>query len=260
MPLLFNKHILITGMLTKQSIAYGIAQAMHREGAILAFTYQSSRIKDMVTKLAQEFDSDLIFECDVSSDTQIDQMFNNLKTHWSNLDAIVHSIAFTTGDAFGDGFVNHITRENFRIAHDISSYSFAALAKQGLSLLSPTASLLAISYLGAERTAGNYNVMGLAKASLESNVRYLANDLGPRGVRVNAISAGPHKTFATIGSTTINKSLEHYRTHSPLRRNINILEIGNAAAFLSSDLASAITGEITYVDGGYNIVGVSFNE
>ena len=260
MPLLSNKHILITGMLTKQSIAYGIAQAMHREGAILAFTYQSSRIKDMVAKLAQEFDSELILECDVSSDKQIDQMFDNLKTYWSNLDAIIHSIAFTTGDAFGDGFVNSITRENFRIAHDISSYSFAALAKQGRSLLSPNASLLAISYLGADRTAVGYNVMGLAKASLESNVRYLANDFGPKGIRVNAISAGPHKTFATSGSPAIDKSLEHHRIHSPLRRNISTLEIGNAAAFLTSDLASAITGEVTYVDGGYNIIGVSFNE
>lgn len=259
MTFLSNKKILITGMLSNRSLAYGIAKAMLAQGAELAFTYQHTTVKDRVAKLAKEFNSDLLFECDVADDTQITKLFVDLP--WDSFDGIVHSVAFAPNSAWASpSYTASVTRENFAIAQDISAYSLSALAVAGKSKLSNRSSILALSYLGSVKAVPGYNIMGVAKASLEASIRYLANDLGPLGIRVNGISAGPHKTLATASSPLIDKSLVHYRTHSPLRRNVTIDEVGNAAAFLSSDLASAITGEIMYVDGGYNIVGASFNE
>lgn len=238
-------------------MAYGIAKAMHQQGAQLAFTYQVPELETRVRKIISEFDSELLFQCDVSDDAQISKVFIDLSKHWDRFDGLVHSIAFCTADAFAGNFIDSVTRDNFKIAHDISSYSLAALSKAALPMLNQGSSILAISYDGSNKAVPGYNVMGLAKASLESNVRYLANDLGPLGIRVNCISAGPHKTFATMHSPVIDKSLEHYRKYSPIRRNVTIEEIGNAAAFLMSDMASAITGELTYVDGGYNAVDIN---
>lgn len=258
MGFLTNKKILITGMLNNRSLAYGIAKAMYTQGAELAFTYQHSSIKERVTELAQEVNSNLLFECDVSSDEQITNLFDNLSKQWASIDGLVHSIAFAPIDAFKTiSYVDNVTRTNYQQAQDISAYSLSALAKAGKHLLSSHSAILALSYMGGERVTPGYNVMGIAKASLEASVRYLANDLGPQGVRVNCISAGPHKTFATARSPIIDQSLKHYKQHSPIRRNVTIEEVGNVAAFLCSDLASAVTGEITYVDGGYNILTVN---
>ncbi|MFO7542595.1 MAG: enoyl-ACP reductase FabI [Thiobacillus sp.] len=253
MGFLAGKRLLITGVISNRSIAYGIAAACKREGAELAFTYQGDRIKDRVSEFAKEFDSDLVFPCDVGSDEQIDAMFAELGTHWDGLDGLVHSIAFVPRDALAGDFLSSVTRENFRIAHDISSYSFAALAKAALPMMEGRqAALLTLSYLGAVRSIPNYNVMGLAKASLESSVYYLAQSLGPKGIRVNAVSAGPIKTLAASGIAKFNEKLDLVAQNAPLRRNVTIEEVGNAAAFLLSDLASGISGEITYVDAGFN--------
>jgi enoyl-[acyl-carrier protein] reductase I len=232
----------------------GIAKACHREGARLAFTYQGERFKDRIAKFAEEFGSNLIFPCDVSDDKQIDDLFAELGNGWEGLDGLVHSIAYAPNEAIEGDFLDGISRDAFRIAHDISSYSFPALAKAARPLLlkGSNASVLALSYLGAERTMPNYNTMGLAKASLEAATRYLAFCLGPQGVRANAISAGPIKTLAASGIGNFGKLLAYNAHHAPLRRNVTIEEVGNAAAFLLSDLASAITGEIMYVDGGIN--------
>jgi enoyl-[acyl-carrier protein] reductase I len=252
---LTEKRILITGLLSNRSIAYGIAKAMHREGAELAFTFQGEGIRDRVEKLAAEFGSDLVLPCDVTSDIQISECFDGLRKRWDSLDGIVHSIAFAPREALSGDYLESVDREAFRIAHDVSSYSFAALAKAGMPLMQGrNASLLTLTYLGAVRVMPNYNVMGLAKASLEANVRFMASSLGPKGIRVNAISAGPIKTLAAAGIGDFGKLLNYTEKVAPLRRNVSTGEVGNVAAFLCSDLASGITGEITYVDAGFNTV------
>ena len=254
MGFLADKRILITGLLSKHSIAYGIAKACHREGARLAFTYQNERFQERLGKFAAEFDTSLIFPCDVAEDAQIEGLFADLSTHWEGLDGLVHSIAFAPTVAIEGDFLDGISREAFRTAHDISSYSYPALAKAARPMLQKGrhAALLALTYLGADRTMPNYNTMGLAKASLEAATRYLAFCLGPQGIRANAVSAGPIKTLAASGIGDFSKLLAYNAHHAPLRRNVSIEEVGNAAAFLLSDLASGITGEILYVDGGLN--------
>ncbi len=253
MGFLNAKKFLVTGLLSNRSIAYGIAAAIRRQGGALAFTYQSENVKDRVIKLAKEFDTELVFPCDVVSDSEIDQLFANLGEHWDGLDGIVHSIAFAPRDQLDNDYLESVTREGFRIAHEVSSYSLAALAKAGLRMMQGrNGAILTMSYLGAVRSVPHYNVMGLAKASLEANVRYMAQSLGPKGIRVNAISAGPIKTLAAAGIADFSKLLGHHAKHAPLRRNTTIEEVGNAAAFLLSDLASGITGGIVYVDGGFN--------
>ncbi len=257
MAFLQGKKILITGLLSNRSIAYGIAQACKREGAELAFTYVGERFKDRITDFAKEFDSKLIFDCDVSSDEQINALFADLGKSWDHLDGLVHSIGFAPREAIAGDFLDGFSREGFKVAHDISSYSFPAMAKAALPLLRENSALLTLTYMGSERAAPNYNTMGLAKASLEASVRYLAESLGKRGVRVNGISAGPIKTLAASGIKDFGKLLGFVAKHAPLRRNITIEDVGNAAAFMLSDLASGITGEITYVDGGFSkVMGV----
>ena len=261
MGFLANKRILIAGLLSNRSIAYGIAKAMQREGAQLAFTYQGEGVRGRVEKLAAEFGSDLLFSCDVASDSEIVQCFDDLGKSWDGLDGIVHSVAFAPREALSGDYLESVNREAFRTAHDISSYSFAALAKAGMPLMQGRqASLLTLTYLGAVRVMPNYNVMGLAKASLEANVRFMASSLGPKGIRVNAISAGPIKTLAAAGIGNFGKLLSYTEKVAPLRRNVSIGEVGNVAAFLCSDLASGITGEITYVDAGFNTVAFDISE
>ncbi|MFA7299286.1 MAG: enoyl-ACP reductase FabI [Sideroxydans sp.] len=260
MGFLANKRILVTGLLSNRSIAYGVAIAMHREGAQLAFTYQGERVKDRISSMAKEFDSDLIFPCDVSSDSEIEQLFAELGKDWDKFDGLVHAIAFAPREALDGDYLEGLSREAFHIAHDISSYSFSALTKAALPHLNENAALLTMSYLGAVRTMPHYNVMGLAKASLEASVRYLAMDLGRRGMRVNGISAGPIKTVAAAGIGEFGKLLAYNAKHAPLKRNVTIEEVGNVAAFLCSDLASGITGEITYVDGGFNTTSLGTTE
>jgi enoyl-[acyl-carrier protein] reductase I len=255
---LAGKKLLITGLLSNRSIAYGIAKACHDQGAELAFSYVGERFKDRITDFAAEFNSTLIFDCDVSSDEQIDQMFKDLSATWPTFDGFVHSIGFAPREAIAGDFLDGLSRENFRIAHDISAYSFPAMAKSALPYLSPKASLLTLSYLGSLRTIPHYNTMGLAKASLEASVRYLAESLGPHGLRVNGISAGPIKTLAASGIKDFGKLLGMVAAAAPLRRNVTIEDVGNVAAFLLSDLASGMTAEITYVDGGFShTAGVS---
>lgn len=258
MGMLANKKILITGLLSNRSIAYGVAKAMHREGAELAFTYQGEGVRERVTRLATEFGANQVFACDVASDEQISELFMQLGKSWDGLDGIVHAIAYAPREALAGDFHEAVTRENFRIAHDISSYSLVALVKGGLPLMQGrNAAVVAMTYLGAVRAVPNYNVMGLAKASLEACVRYLAFSLGPQGIRVNGISAGPIKTLAAAGVGDFNKLLSHVEKNSPLKRNVTTEEVGNTSAFLCSDLASGINGEIIYVDGGFNISGLA---
>ena len=253
MGFLSGKRILITGLLSNRSIAYGIAKAMHREGAELAFTYQSERVQERVAKLAAEFDSKFVLACDVAEDGQIDALFATISKQWGGLDSLVHSIAYAPNEALEGDFLSGLSREAFRIAHEVSAYSFPALAKGARDLMQGrNGALLALTYLGAVRTVPYYNVMGLAKASLESSVRYLAACLGPEGTRVNAISAGPIKTLAAAGIANFGKLLSLNSQNAPLRRNVTIDEVGNVAAFLCSDLASGVTGEIMYVDAGFN--------
>jgi enoyl-[acyl-carrier protein] reductase I len=254
MGFLSGKRILLTGLLSNRSIAYGIAQACHREGAELALTYVGDRFKDRITDFAAEFGSTLVFPCDVGDDAQISALFEELGRHWPQLDGLVHSIGFAPREAIAGDFLEGMTRENFRIAHDISAYSFPALAKAAQSMLSPQASLLTLTYLGAEKAIPNYNTMGLAKASLEASVRYLASALGPQGVRVNGISAGPIKTLAASGIKGFGKILEFVAENAPLRRNVTIEQVGNVGAFLLSDLSAGVTAEITHVDSGFNAV------
>jgi len=252
MAMLQGKKVLIAGLLSNRSIAYGIAQSMHREGAVLAFTYQGEAVRDRVVKLAAEFGTPPVLACDVASDEEIARTFEELGGHWDGLDGIVHSIAFAPREALAGDFLECVNREAFRIAHDVSSYSLAALCKGGLRMMEGRpASVLTLSYMGAERSIPNYNVMGLAKASLEANVRYLAQSLGPRGIRINGISAGPIKTLAAAGIGGINKILNFVEQNAPMRRNVTIEDVGNAAAFLASDLAAGITGEILHVDSGF---------
>jgi len=255
MGFLAGKRALIVGVASERSIASGIAKAMHREGATLAFTYQNDRLKERVDKLAAALGSNVVLPCDVSSDEQIADTFKQLGTHWDGLDIIVHAVAYAPTEEIQGSFVDVTTREGFRIAHDVSSYSFTALARAGRPLMQGRdGALLTLTYLGADRTVPNYNVMGLAKASLEANVRYLAASLGHDGIRVNAISAGPIKTLAAAGIAGFRKMLEVNENTAPLGRGVTIDEVGNVAAFLCSDLASGITGEITYVDAGFNTV------
>ena len=254
MAFLQGKKILITGLLSNRSIAYGIAQACKREGAELAFTYVGERFKDRITKFAEEFDSKLVFDCDVGSDEQINALFADLGKSWTQLDGLVHAIGFAPAEAIAGDFLEGFSREGFKIAHDISAYSFPAMAKAALPLLSSNAALLTLTYLGAERALPNYNTMGLAKASLEASVRYTAASLGPKGMRVNGISAGPIKTLAASGIKGFGKMLAAVADASPIRRNVTIEEVGNVAAFLLSDLASGVTAGITYVDGGFSQV------
>jgi enoyl-[acyl-carrier protein] reductase I len=256
MSLLAGKKILITGLLSNRSIAYGIARACQREGASLAFTYVNADLKDRVVKLAAEFGSVPVLPCDVADDAQIAALFEAIGREWGSVDGLMHSIAFAPREALAGDFLEGMSREAFRIAHDISSYSFAALARGARPLMQGRrGALLTLTYLGAVRALANYNVMGLAKASLEANVRYLAQSLGPEGIRVNAISAGPIKTLAAAGIGGFSRILHFVEKHAPLRRNVTIDEVGNVAAFLLSDLASAITAEITYVDCGFSTVG-----
>ncbi|XSG86291.1 MAG: enoyl-ACP reductase FabI [Methylohalobius sp. ZOD2] len=254
-----GKKVLIVGLASNRSIAWGVAQAMRREGAELAFTYQNDKLKDRVEKLAGECGSSLTVPCDVNSDEEIQGVFDYLGQHWDGLDGIVHSVAFAPRRALEGDYLESVDREAFQVAHDVSSYSFAALAKAGRSMLQGrNGALLTLSYLGAERVIPNYNVMGVAKASLEANVRYMASALGPEGVRVNAVSAGPIRTLAASGISNFREMLSKAEQAAPLRKNVTIEEVGNAAAFLCSDLASGITGEIVYVDAGYNTIGLAF--
>ncbi|MCP3663044.1 MAG: enoyl-ACP reductase [Gammaproteobacteria bacterium] len=258
MGFLKDKRILIVGVASNRSIAYGTAKAMQREGAQLAFTYQTDKLKGRVEKFAAELGSDLIFPLDVADDQQIDDLFKNLGKEWDGLDSIVHSVGFAPREELEGSYIDSVTREGFAIAHDISSYSFAALAKGGREMMQGrNGSLVTMSYLGAVRTIPNYNVMGIAKASLEANVRYLADSMGPEGVRVNAVSAGPIRTLAASGISGFRDMLADAEKKNPLRRNVTIHEVGNAAAFLCSDLASGITGDVLYVDSGYHIIGMA---
>lgn len=255
MALLTGKRILITGLLSNRSIAYGIARCAHREGAELAFTYQTERFKDRVTEMAADFGSQRVFQCDVASDAEIAALFAGLAGGWDGLDGLVHAIGFAPREAIAGDFMDGLSREAFRIAHDVSSYSFPALAKAALPLMQGrNGAMLTLSYLGAERVVPNYNMMGLAKASLEASVRYLASSLGPKGIRVNGISAGPIKTLAASGIAGFSKILKHVEANAPMRRNVTIDDVGNASAFLLSDLAAGITGEITHVDSGFSTV------
>ena len=255
MALLSGKKLLVTGVLSNSSIAYGVAKAARREGAELALTYQNERFKDRVADMAKELGSSIALPCEVTSDSEIDALFTNLKGQWGGLDGLVHAIAYAPREAIAGDFLEGISREAFRQAHDISAYSFAALAKAALPLMKGRkASLVTLTYLGAERVVPNYNTMGLAKASLEASVRYLAASLGPQGIRVNGISAGPIKTLAAAGISGFGKILKFVEEHAPLRRNVTTEDVGNAAAFLLSDLAAAVTGEILYVDAGFSHV------
>lgn len=257
MGFLTGKRILIAGVASNRSIAYGIAAAMHRQGAELAFTYQNEKLKSRVDAIAAECSSSIVLPCDVAEDASIDAMFAELANVWPNFDGFVHSIAYAPGDQLDGDYVDAVTRDGFRIAHDISSYSFAAMAKSCRKMLNPGSALVTLSYLGAERAIPNYNVMGLAKASLEANVRYMANAMGAEGVRVNGISAGPIRTLAAAGIKNFKKMLSHCESVTPIRRTVTIEDVGNSAAFLCSDLAAGISGEILHVDGGFNIAAMN---
>jgi enoyl-[acyl-carrier protein] reductase I len=254
MGFLAGKRLLITGLLSNRSIAYGIAKACKREGAELAFNYVGERFKDRIMGFAKEFETSLVFDCDVSSDAQIQAMFQDLSAHWPMFDGFVHAIGFAPREAIAGDFLEGLSREGFQQAMDISAYSFPAMAKAAAPYLGEKAALLTLSYLGAERIVPAYNTMGLAKAALESSVRYTAASLGPRGIRVNGISAGPIKTLAASGIKGFGKILDVVETHAPLRRNVTIDDVGNVAAFMLSDLAAGVTAEITYVDGGFSHV------
>ena len=257
MGFLSGKRALIVGLASNRSIAWGIAKAMQRQGAELAFTYQNEKLHDRVAKMAGECGTEITVPCDVSDDEEIDAVFDHLDNYWDHLDIIVHSVAFAPRTELEGDYLENVSRDGFRVAHEISSYSFSALAKAGCRMMEGRdGALLTLSYYGAEKAMPNYNVMGLAKASLEANVRYMAQSLGPDGIRVNAISAGPIKTLAAAGISNFRKMLDLMERTAPLRRNVTIEEVGNTAAFLCSDLASGITGEVTYVDAGYNTTGM----
>ena len=252
MGFLAGKKLLITGVLSNRSIAYGIAKACHAQGAELAFSYVGDRFKDRITEFAADFGSQLVFDCDVGDDAQIERLFSDLAVQWPQFDGFVHSIGFAPREAIAGNFLDGLSREGFKIAHDISAYSFPAMAKAALPYLRDKSALLTLTYLGAERIIPNYNTMGLAKASLESSVRYLAEAVGAKGIRVNGISAGPIKTLAASGIKDFGKLLGTVASASPIRRNVTTEDVGNVAAFLLSDLAGGVTAEITYVDGGYS--------
>ncbi|MEI6460213.1 MAG: enoyl-ACP reductase [Pseudomonadota bacterium] len=261
MGFLTGKRALITGLLSDRSIAFGIAEAMRREGAEVALTYVGERFKERVEEMGRAVHATAVYELDVSNDASIEATFSALATHWDSLDILVHAIAFAPREALAGSFTDATSREAFKVAHEISSYSLTALARAAKPLMrGRNGAILTLSYLGAVRSVPSYNVMGLAKASLEANVRFLAADLGPQGIRVNAISAGPIKTLAAAGIAGFRKMLSHVAAANPMRRNVTQEDVGNAAAFLCSDLAAGITGEIVYVDGGYSSVGMSFSE
>lgn len=261
MGFLAGKKALVAGIASKRSIAYGIAQAMHREGAELAFSYPNEKLQPRVEKFASEFESSIVLPCDVAEDADIDGLFRQLGDHWDRLDCLVHSIAFAPREALAGDYLANLDRDGFRVAHDISSYSLAAMAKAARPMMQETnGSIITMTYLGSERALPNYNIMGVAKASLEANVRYLAAALGPEGIRVNSISAGPIKTLAAAGIGDFKKILDEVATNAPLRRNVTIEDVGNVGAFLCSDLAAGITGENIYVDSGYNIVSMGVLE
>ena len=256
MGFLAGKKALIVGVASNKSIAYGVAAAMHREGAELAFTYQGEKLEKRVRGFAEEFNSDIVIPMDVANDDEITSAFAELGQRWDGLDCLIHSVGFAPREQLEGTYIDAVTREGFQIAHDISSYSLAALAKAGRPMMQGrNGSIVTMSYLGAVRTVPNYNVMGIAKASLEANVRYLADSMGPEGVRVNAVSAGPIRTLAASGISGFRGMLAEAEAKTPLRRNVTIEEVGNATAFLCSDLASGITGDVMYVDSGYHIVG-----
>ena len=255
MSLLSGKKILVTGLLSNRSIAYGIARAAHREGAELAMTYVGDRFRERVERFAEEFGCSVVLPCDVSDDAQIDALFASLRGRWDGLDGLVHAVAYAPRESISGELLDGLSRDAFREAHDVSAYSFPALARAALPMMDGRrAALLTLTYLGAVRVVPHYNTMGLAKASLEASVRYLAANLGPRGIRVNAISAGPIKTLAASGIAGFGKILRFVESHAPLRRNVTIEDVGNAAAFLLSDLAAGVTGEIMYVDAGFSRV------
>ena len=258
MGFLTGKRALIVGVASNRSIAWCIAEAMHEQGAELAFTYKNDKLKPRVERIAEATGSSIVLPCDVGSDAEIKALFSELAQHWDHYDILVHSVGFAPRDQLEGDYMDVVNREGFAIAHDISSYSFAALARAGMGLMQDRdGAMLTLTYLGSERALAGYNVMGLAKASLEANVRYMAANLGPRGIRVNAVSAGPIKTLAASGVSDLRKMLHHVEEAAPLRRTITQKEVGNVAAFLCSDLASGVTGEITFVDSGYNILGMS---
>ncbi|WP_332825423.1 enoyl-ACP reductase FabI [Ramlibacter sp.] len=257
MGFLSGKKLLITGVLSNRSIAYGIAKACHAQGAELAFSYVGERFKERITEFAADFGSTLVFDCDVGDDAQIDKLFRDLSATWPKFDGFVHSIGFAPREAIAGDFLEGLSRESFRVAQDISAYSFPAMAKAALPYLNDKAALLTLTYLGSQRLVPNYNTMGLAKASLEAGVRYLAGSLGPKGIRVNGISAGPIKTLAASGIKDFGKLLAIVANAAPLRRNVTIEDVGNVAAFLLSDLASGVTAEITYVDGGFSQTAIA---
>lgn len=255
MAFLKDKRILITGLLSNRSIAYGIAKACHAQGAQLAFTFQNERFEERVREMAAEFGSNLCLPCDVSEDSQIEALFKSLGEKWASLDGLVHAIAFAPREAIAGDFLEGFSREGFRVAHEVSAYSFGALAKAALPLMRDSkGALVTLSYLGAERMVPAYNTMGLAKASLEASVRYLATSLGPMGIRVNGVSAGPIKTLAASGIKGFGNILSVVEKNAPLRRNVTIEDVGNVCAFMLSDLAAGVTGEITYVDSGFSTV------
>ena len=256
MGILQGKKALVLGVASKRSIAWGIARSMHEQGAELAFTYQNERLQKRVSEMAEECGSTLILPCDVGSDQEIDSLFEQLSKHWETFDVIVHAIAFAPREALDGDYLSSVTRESFNTAHEISSYSFSALAKAAKPYLSKGASLITLTYLGAVRSMPNYNVMGLAKASLEANTRFMAYSLGPQGIRVNAISAGPIKTLAAAGIGDFRKLLGHVASTAPLRENVTIEQVGDTASFLASDMASGITGQVVYVDGGFSTVAM----
>jgi len=258
MGFLKDKRALIVGVASPRSIAWSIAEAMYEQGAELAYTYQNDRLKTRVEKIAAATNSDIVLPCDVALDDDIDNVFTELRKHWDYYDILIHSVGFAPREQLIGDYIDVINREGFQIAHDISSYSFAALAKAGLSMMEGRdGALLTLTYMGSIRAMPSYNVMGLAKASLEANMRYMAQSLGPRGIRVNAISAGPVKTLAAAGVSDFRKMMAHVEATAPMRRNITPREVGNVAAFLCSDLASGVTGETTFVDSGYNILGMA---
>jgi len=258
MGFLAGKRALIVGVASNRSIAWGIAEAMHEQGAELAFTYQTDKLKPRVDSIAELTGSRIVLPCDVASDYEIANVFVELGRHWDAYDILVHSVGFAPREQLEGDYMDVISREGFQIAHDISSYSFAALAKAGLGMMQGrNAAMLTLTYLGSVRALAGYNVMGLAKASLEANMRYMARSLGPKGIRVNAISAGPIKTLAAAGIPQFRKMLHHVEETAPLRRTITPRDVGNVAAFLCSDLASGVTGETTFVDAGYNILGMT---
>jgi enoyl-[acyl-carrier protein] reductase I len=261
MGFLTGKNALVVGVANNRSIAYGIAHALHRQGANLAFTYQSERLQSRAEKAAEETGSSIVLPCDVSKDEEITNLFANLKKHWDHVDIIIHSVAYAPADQLAGDYVSCVTREGFQIAHDISSYSFVALAKAALPMMEGRdAALLTLTYFGAEKAVINYNVMGLAKASLEANIRYMAQSLGPKGIRVNGLSAGPVRTLAASGIGDFRKLLDDNAKMVPMRRNITLDDVGNTAAFLCSDLAAGITGEIVHVDSGFHCVGLGDRE